>query len=123
MISNRCSFDHRVSADMNMVTDFHRVVVESTAKGLVRRPFVIRKMVEELGRTEPHDRPFTKQTISTKLYHNSMSRSRSSEVATDYSTTGNDGLTAQDDVLRTCDGSSARDFVSSVLKCHKRQDE
>ena len=109
---------------MNMVTDFHRIVVESPAKGLVRWPFVInKKMAEELGRTEPHDRPFTKQTISTKLYHNSMSRSRSSEVATDDSTTRNDGLTAQNDVLRTCDGSSARDFVSSVLRCHKRQGE
>lgn len=45
-----------------------------------------------------------------------MTGARASEVTTNDSAAGDDGLSTKDDVLRPCDDSSAGDFVTCVLR-------
>lgn len=63
----------------------------------------------------PHDTSFADETISTELDDDGMAGGCSSEIAPDDGTAGNDGLAAEDYILRACDGRAARYFVTRIL--------
>lgn len=63
----------------------------------------------------PHDTSLADETISTELDDDGMACGCSSEVASDDGSAGNDGLAAEDNILRTCDGRSTRNFVTCIL--------
>ena len=113
----RCLHD-RVRAHMYVVTDFHGIVVEVAAVRLVRwsaRRVSTSKNTRSAPFNAPHHASFADQAVPSERYDDSMSRPRSSEVAADYCIAGDDGLAAEDDVLRACDRGTPGDFVACVL--------
>ena len=96
--SNRRGLNDAACANMNMVSNLHRVVIEGSAIGLVRGS-VMRKIAFVGGETRrvvsrvckvlqmsrrghiPDNTIIPNQTISTEGYHDGMSRSCSSQVS------------------------------------------
>lgn len=99
MIAYGCCLDDAIRTDVNVVSNFHWVIVEVAAVGFV---------------WWPHDAPLPNETVSAQRYNHGMSWSCSSEVSSDDCTTRNDGLSSQDDVLWSSYRSSARDLVACV---------
>ena len=118
MTSDLCGFHHRIRANMNMVTDFHRVIVEVPAVCLVRRPSYSSSECmsrDRWGRNAPHHASLTDEAVPPERNDNGMSRACSPQVSTDDCPARNDGLSPEDDVLRARDGGSTGDFVPRVL--------
>lgn len=119
MIAYGCCLDDAIRTDVNVVSNFHWVIVEVAAVGFVWWPQDgEREQVQALNPAKtsiPHDAPLPNETVSAQRYNHGMSWSCSSEVSSDDCTTRNDGLSSQDDVLWSSYRSSARDLVACVL--------
>jgi hypothetical protein len=116
VITYRSSFDNTTSTDMDMIANFHRVIVEIAAVGFVRGSFEISKRcLERETDNSPHDTSIADEAIAPKRNHYGMSRPRTAQIATDDSTRRDDCLSTQDDILWTSDCCSTGDFISCVL--------
>lgn len=64
----------------------------------------------------PYDGPLAYETVPPEGDDDSMAGARASEVTANDSAAGDDGLSAEDDVLRSGDDCAAGDFVTCILR-------
>lgn len=117
MVADRGSLDNGARTNVNIVTNFHGVIIEGTPKGFIRWSIaLIQRLQDEYPYNAPHDTSFTNETISSKLNNDGMAWTCSSEVSAYDSSARNDGLSAKDNILWACDGCPTRDLVTRVLE-------
>ena len=113
------SFNDAICSDMDVVSDLHRIVVEVAAVSLVWRSVRSQQIscasCQTESRCEPHYTPFTNQAVPPERNDDRMTRPSTSQVPSNNGASPDYRLTTQYNVLGTGDGSSARDFVASVL--------
>lgn len=105
-VPNRCGLDDSIRTNVNKIADLHRVVIKVSFVRLVRWPALNEstkgnRVAVVRQPPEPNVASITDQTVPPDRNYNSMSRTRSSKVASYDSATGNDRFATEDDVLGT----------------------
>jgi len=119
MVPYCCGFNDGVGSDVNVVSNLHRIVVKISAIRLVWRP-ELRCHLNGCNRTifkqdVPHHAALTHKAVPPKRDDDGMARTCSAKISPNDCAAGNNSLSSKDDVLRSGDGCSSRDFVPCVL--------
>jgi hypothetical protein len=92
---------------MNMVAYLHRIVVEVSSVCLIGRSILSRLILKDRvvrsWKRAPHYTAFADETIAADGYDYSMAWTCPSQVSSNDSTTCDDRLATEDDVLRPSD--------------------
>lgn len=105
MTANSGSFDDGICADMDIISYLHRIVIEISTIGFVRRSVQPSDKRLSYGRYSPHHTSLPNKAIATDRNYDSMTWSCPSKVSANNSITRDDSLSSENNILWTSDGS------------------